>query len=201
VTQPKRSKGVTAEELLARLAKDKGYQTRKATRDASLQERVTRERSAEQPIIADLRRSGIDITTVWDFVNTWEPYHAALPVLLEHFETGGYPDMVMEGLGRALAVKPSVVFWARLKACYLSARGPGQREGAAVALAACATAEHTKDLIQLIGTEELGNSRIYFIQPLLRVGGERGRRVVEKLRGDPVLGKEATALVSGRGPK
>ena len=50
---------------------------------------------------------GVEIDSVWDLVNTAEPYPAALPVLMEHLERDGYPDRVMESLGRALAVKPS----------------------------------------------------------------------------------------------
>jgi hypothetical protein len=104
----------------------------------------------------------------------------------------------MECLGRALAVKPAVAFWDRLKACYLSAGGPEEEDGVAVALAACATSEQTDDLIDLIGKEERGASRVFFIRPILVVGGELGRRLVETLRNDEVLGREATALLAGR---
>lgn len=43
----------------------------------------------------------------------------------------------MESLGRALAVKPTVAYWDRLKALYLAPRNPGEEDGAALALAAC----------------------------------------------------------------
>jgi hypothetical protein len=43
-----------------------------------------------------------------DLVNTSAPNPSALPVLMEHLERGGYPERVMESLGRTLAVKPSV---------------------------------------------------------------------------------------------
>ena len=102
----------------------------------------------------------------------------------------------MESLGRALAVQPAVAFWDRLKARYLASRGPGEEEGAAVALAACATDAQLDDLIEFLSVEERGNSRIYFIRPILNVGRDRGRKAVEALRSDPVLGKEATALTT-----
>ena len=75
---------------------------------------------------------------------------AALPVLLEHLERGGYPDRVMESLGRALAVKPSVAFWDRLKARYLASRNLGEEDGTAVALAACATEAQLDDLLAFL---------------------------------------------------
>lgn len=42
------------------------------------------------------------------------------------FRLRSYPERVMEGLGRALAVKPSVAFWERLKVRWLGARDPGE---------------------------------------------------------------------------
>jgi hypothetical protein len=63
---------------------------------------------------------------------------------------------------------------------------------------ACVTTAQLDDLIHFLSVEERGESRIYFIRPILRVGGERGRAVVEALPADPVFGKEATALLSGR---
>ncbi|WP_187120112.1 hypothetical protein [Actinomyces polynesiensis] len=53
-------------------------------------------------------------------------------------------------------------------------------------------------MVEFLSVEERGQSRICFIGPILRVGGERGREVVESLREDPVLGKESTALLKRR---
>ena len=199
MTSPKKRSGaMSATEFMEQLAKDKEYQRKKATFDAELQERADGLRAAEQPIVTDLRNAGVEVDSVWDLVNTAEPYPDALPVLIEHLERGGYPDRVMESLGRGLAVKPAVAFWDRLKALYLAPRNPGEQEGAAVALAASATDAQLDDLVDFLSVEERGQSRIYFIRPILAVGRARGREVVEALRADPVLGKEATALLSGR---
>lgn len=193
-----RSKGVTAAELAAQLGQDTEFQARKAAREADQQDLLQQLRTAERPIVADLRSAGIDVSSVWDLVNTDDAYPEALPVLLKHLEVGGYPDRVMDGLARALAVKPAVVYWDRLKACYLSSPGREQRDGLAVALAANATPAQADDVFELIGRSELGESRVFFLRPILRVGGERGRRLVETLRGDSALGSEATALLAKR---
>ena len=113
-------------------------------------------------------------------------------------ERGRYPDRVMESLGRALAVKPSVAWWDRLKALYLAARNPGEEDGTAVALAACATKDQLDDLIGLLSVDERGESRIYFIRPIKRLGGERGLQVLESLRHDAIFGREATAALLGK---
>ena len=139
--------------------------------------------------------SGCRSTRSRDLVNTSEPYPAALPVLMEHLERGGYPDRVMDSLGRALAVKPAVAYWDRLKALYLAPRNPGEEDGAAVALAACATEAQLDDLIGFLSLAGRGESRIYFIRPILNVGDHRGHQIVESLRSDPTFGKEARALL------
>ncbi|MDE0547407.1 hypothetical protein [Microbacterium sp. C7(2022)] len=190
--------GTSAIDLIAELQNDPDYQRKVQAAEAERQTRAQLLREAEQPIVADLRAAGVEVNSVWDLVNTSDPYPAALPVLMEHLERGGYPERVMESLGRALAVKPSVAFWERLKTRWLYARGLGEEDGAAVALAACATKAQVDDLIGFLSVAERGQSRIYFIRPILILGGDRGRQVIEALRNDPVLGKEATALLKRR---
>lgn len=188
----------TAAEIVAELAADDVFQEAKAEREAELQIAVETLRAAEQPIVADLRDAGVEAASVWDLVNTSEPYPWALPVLLAHLEKGSYPDRVMESLGRALAVEPAVAFWQRLKELYFRATGPGEEEGLAVALAASATPDQAHELAELLRGPGPGRARVHFVRPLLHVGGNQGRKVVEGLRGDPVVGLEVSAALEGR---
>lgn len=188
-------RAMSATEFMAQLAKDQEYQRKKADFDASLHERTSLLRAAERPIVADLSTIGVQVDSVWDLVNTSDPYPAALPVLVEHLERGGYPDRVMESLGRALAVKPAIVYWDRLKALYLAPRSSGEEDGTAVALAACATHAQLHDLLGFLSLAAREESRIYFLRPILDVGGTRGREVLESLISDPVFGREARALL------
>jgi hypothetical protein len=180
---------------MAELQNDQEYQRKMHTAEIEREDRARNLREAEQPVVAALRKVGVSVASVWDLVNTAVPYPAALPVLLDHLERGGYPDRVMESLGRALAVKPAVVFWDRLKARYLAPRSAGEEDGTAVALAACATEAQLDDLIRLLSIPERGESRIYFIHPILRIGGQRGRELIESLKADTTFGKEARALL------
>lgn len=186
---------------MAQLQSDEEYQRRMRAAEDARQIVAQQLRDAERPIVADLRTVGVRVDSVWDLVNTAEPYPAALPVLIHHLERGGYPDRVAESLGRALAVKPAVTFWERLTARYLAPRGEGEQEGAAVALAASATAAQLDELIEFLSLEERGQTRIHFIRPILRIGGVRGRQLVESLRSDPVFGREASALLARRSPR
>lgn len=190
------SGGSTAAELIAKLETDKDYQRKQAISDAELWERATLWRGAEQPIVAGLSAVNVHVESVWDLVKTAKPYPAALPVLVEHLEHGDYPQRVLEGVARALAVKPANVYWNRLRKLYVQAAGRDLTEGLAVALAAAADAKNLDDLLALLGDESRGETRIHFIRPILKLGGVRGRRVVEDLQSDPIFGKEATALLS-----
>jgi hypothetical protein len=181
------------------LEADPEYQARVAAAEAEREERTRLLRKAERPIVEDLNAAaGEAVSSVWDLVNTSVPHPDALPILLAHLKRGGYPDRVMESLGRALAVGPAVAWWDDLKRLYLSARGPGEEDGTAVVLAACATKAQLDDLIAFLDVEERGESRIYFVRPIKRLGGERGREVLESLRDDPTLGREVTAALDGR---
>ena len=183
---------------MEKLKHDKDYQQRFAEKEAAREARVKELRSAEKPIVKDLRAVGVKVESVWDLVNTSDPYPAALPVLLRHLSKGGYPDRVMESLGRALAVKPAAVYWEELRQLYLSSVNPGEMEGLAVALTASATKDHVDVLISLLGSDDRGSTRIHFLRKILRLGGERGLEVVADLQADETFGREATALMKRR---
>lgn len=82
--------------------------------------RTLRWHEAERPIVDDLCHAGINVASIWDLVNTSKTYPMALPVLIEHLEGVGYPARIMEGLARAIVVKPAAAYWSRLRASYFS---------------------------------------------------------------------------------
>lgn len=191
---------INAADLVAELAKDEVYQADRRMRERELAERAAQLREAEEPILADLRAVGLQVASVWDLVNTSEPYPEALPVLMDHFERGCYPDRVLEGIGRALAVKPAVVYWSRLEQILVQGATPIQRDVAAVALSVCATKLHVDDLVRLINTPVIGENRILFLRPLKRLDKAKAMPVIESLRNDPELGREARAILKGLSP-
>jgi hypothetical protein len=188
----------TAGEFMAELAQDPNYQRTLVDKEAELRRVATQRWLAERPIVDELRAAGLRIDSVWDLVNTSDPYPEALPVLFKHLQRGGYPDRVMESLGRSLAVKPSAVIWYELRDLYGSAKGRGEKEGLAVALAASATQAHYDELLSLLLDEEGGELRIHFMRPVKRLGKQSGREVLEGLRDHPLLGKTARRLTGRR---
>lgn len=189
-------------ELKARmLREDPEYRAKVEAVEAERRQRVQALRSAERPIVRDLRAAGCDVTSVWDLVNTTEPYDDALPILLGHLEHGGYPDRVMESLGRAMAVRPASAYWDQLKTLYFRSENPGEKEGLALALVAAATGAQLKELTELVRDESRGPTRVHFVRALLNIGGKEGRSTVETLQHDPAVGKEARALLRARRAK
>lgn len=142
--------------------------------------------------------AGVAVESVWDLVNTSEPYPIALPVLMKDFERGGYPDRVVESLGRALAVKPAVEFWERLLASYLTPRSHAEEDSAAIALAACATEAQIDDVLKCLSLSERGESPLCFLRAVLNIAREQGHEIVGSFTSDPVLGAEASALLINR---
>jgi hypothetical protein len=195
VIRKKPSGTITAAELAKQLSTDQGYLAKTSAAEAERQVRVRELNRAEEPIVEELRAAGYEISSVWDLVNTSDPYPDALPILLTHLTRGGYPDRVMESLGRALAVRPAAPAWSTLRDLYLAADGSGEQEGLAVALTAAATGDHLDQLIGLLRENSRGDTRILFLGAIGRVGGSRGRAVLESLTTDPTFGKEARALL------
>ena len=66
----------------------------------------------------------------------------------------------------------------------------------------CAVRKHYDDLLTFIENEDLGESRIYFLRPINRIGNRlqagQGRAVIEQLADHPVLGIESTRILQGR---
>jgi hypothetical protein len=191
---------ISATELMAELEADPEWVRTRDADEAESRVRAQALRIAEQPIVADLAAHGIEVGSAWDLIrfNRSAPYPAALPILIRHMQLGGYPDRIMAGLARALAVKSAAPWWSELRRLYLNATGPGEEEGLAVALAASATKENLDALIELAGDHSRSDTRILLLRRIKQLGGTRGLEVLESLKSDPMLGKEATALLKVR---
>ncbi len=159
-------------------------------------------RIEEEPLLADLRAIGFDpgVDSVWDLVNTAEPYPEAIPVLLRHL-TRPYSDRIKAGIARALAVPDAVHAWPILVAEYKKAEEGqedgvmrGYKDGLAVALAATATDAMLGEVISLIKDTSNGSTRIFFLGPLCESKNPLARQTIEELKDDPDLKKEITFL-------
>ena len=162
---------------------------------------VERRRLACQPVIDDLRSAGVMVYDLYQLYKQPESYPRAIPVLLDHLQRD-YPERALEDVGHALPSKPDPSWWADFKHLYVTTRSGAVRDRLAAAMSGCARREHFDDLVEFTRNADLGPSRIYFLRPINRIGNRinsgQGRAVIEQLAEDPVLGKEATAILKGR---
>lgn len=97
-------KPTSAAELMASLQKNQGYQQRVAERDRKLDAANANLEEDERPLVAALQEVGVNVASVWDLVNSSEPYSQAIAVLLDHLDR---PLMTRtrEGIARSLSVE------------------------------------------------------------------------------------------------
>lgn len=197
----KRQRGISAEELAAQLEADPDFVARREAAEAARAARREQLQRASQPILDDLRRVGVEVEAIWRLYEQPESYDIAVPVLLQHLRKN-YSEDTMGSIGLGLPSKGAAKWWDELKDIYWTTPSEQARDRIAATLSGCATRKHYNDLLTFVGEKRLGESRIYFLRPIHRIGNRAepgaGRAVIETLSSDPVLGVEATAILQGK---
>lgn len=180
----KRRKSVKWTDLVEQMDRDPGSVARRAEQRRTLDERAAALAVAEEPIVRELRQQRVKCDSVWDLVNgSADDYRWALPVLGRHLELE-YPERVLEGVARAIAVRGCSRYWDVLVRRYRSAEDRGLRDGLAVAVAAAAEDSGDKarlsDLALMVCDAALGSSRVLLVSTIARLGGEDCRRVASR---------------------
>jgi len=167
---------------------------RKRLQEEERQKREAESRRAEEPLVAELRRVGLVIESVWDLVNTTAPYPKALPILLEHLPRA-YPGAVREGIARALAVPEARSGWNVLTQLYGDEQDKRVKDGLAVAIAGAANDELIGDVMALARDSRHGPSRLLLLRALERSDDPRARAALMDLGTDPDLQKEIQVIL------
>jgi hypothetical protein len=94
---------ITTAEHMAPLEENPEGVARRGETEAKLLQREKEFKILETPLLSDLEKIGIQVESVWDFVNTANKYPAAIPVLLRHVDLP-YHKRIKEGIIRALTV-------------------------------------------------------------------------------------------------
>lgn len=202
-----RSRGPkTATEVMAekerRLRDDPAYRAEVERIEAERDAQVVAARAAERPVLEDLAAAGIELDTVWHLYQHPEWARMAIPILLDHL-TRDYPDRVLMAIGQGLDQKASREWWGELRRLYLRTSRDVVRDRLAAAMSGCAMREHYEDLLAFLDDSQLGESRVYFVRAVNRIGNRmspgRGRTAIASYAGDPALGQEVSAVLAGRG--
>jgi hypothetical protein len=191
---PQRRGTITAHQLLQELGSDAAYVSAQEARErdrASLAEQYRRE---EAPLLDDLAAVGVFANSVWDLVNSAEPYLPALPVLLSHLSCQ-YSEVLLEGITRALAVKDArFIAWNEILTMLRRQALPSRAaEGAMIALSVMAHHADIPVLIGLICDRSLGGPRIFLVRRLARFKKPEVRAALMSLQDDPELSAEIAA--------
>lgn len=155
---------------------------------------------AERAIVLDLEKAGVKVSSVWDLVNTAKPYPAAIDVLTTHLQRR-YPDRVLEGIARALAVREARPSWQILERTYRKWNDPsgiGAKAGLACALAATAHDGVADQLLKLLRDPRQGESRVLLLLGLGKLRTVSVEKLLAELQKDPVLSQQAQAMLRRR---
>jgi hypothetical protein len=185
----KHKPGMTLDEHYAALKASGRYDQvmeLKREREAARQALVQEMRVAEAPLVRDINATGYTVSSVWDLVNTANPYPEALPVLLSHLQRS-YPVPIRDGIARALAVKDAKPGWSILLRKFRDEHELRAKDGLAAALSVIADDEHIDDLLALVRDRQYGSSRAYFLEKIAKSRDPRAQAVFSECANDPEL--------------
>ena len=191
----KKSKPMTYSEHVAQMKRDGTYDdhVKKAQeRDRARREQVEALAKSSRPLVEALRAEGLtSVNGVWDLVNTAAPYDSALPVLIQHL-TREYPEEILSGIARALAVPAALPYRAEL--IRLFRQSPplpsGLRFSLGIAIAGTTNAKNLNETIELARDPSMGTARLPLLRPIRMSRQSAARAAIDELRKDPELATE-----------
>ena len=188
--------------LEGRYRSDPEYRASVDRQEAERRARRDELERAERPLVTDLRAAGIPVDSAWDLYKHPELGETAYPLLVKHLRLA-YPDRILNGIARGFTKDVARKHWPELLSIYLTEDRPEACDGLAATLSGCAVRTHYPDLVAILENEALGETRIYFLRPVHRIGNRMcagaGRTVIESFANDPQLGQEASRILLGRG--
>jgi hypothetical protein len=186
---------VTAKELMERLEKDEAYLRRRAESEKNMAERSARLRQEEEPLLAELRTVGFDLESVYDLVNTGEPYPAAVPILMKHLYLP-YSDSTKSGIARALAVPDSIPYWQPLKDMFCQTPECPVKQGLACALSVIASKTKRYDeIFEILNDESQGSSKSLLLDVISQSRDPDIRSRLVEFADHPILGIQTKILL------
>jgi hypothetical protein len=181
-----KAKAISAIALAAQLEKDEVYQKwLKEKEEVGLLLELAY-KNDEKPLIYDLAKAGVSISSCWDLVNTNTSYKSAIPILIEHLSKP-YHIKNKEGIVRALTVKEAKGIACRAiideyrkapkdKVHYCWTYGN--------AMAIIITAEYIDDVIEIVQNESNGESRQMFVNALGKTKSLKAKGAIQRLLND-----------------
>lgn len=196
-----RQKKVTAAEFIAELNADQNYSAARREVERQRAQAEMETRREEEPLLNALRLVGTSVDSVWDLVNTAEPYPAAIPILIEHLGRP-YSRPVREGIIRALCAPAATpLLGRRLIEEFRREQDPELRWVIGNAIAFTADADQADDVVQLFEDTAYGVSRNRLALAVARLLGKNAIPILLRQIDDKnVTGEVIAALGELRAP-
>jgi hypothetical protein len=121
----------------------------------------------EAPVVDALRGLGLQVGSIWDYVNGLPVPDAALPVLFEHLFLP-YPTTVLAGIARSLADRRLRPEWPRIFTLFKETTDARLKGALAMAIAYSARPEDFDVIADLLRNPDHGGSRAMFLDYLRR---------------------------------
>lgn len=189
--------GMTAGQLLARLATDPQYQAMRNARDRELSELAQQRLREQLPLLKQLAALDIVVDWVGRLLEMSNLDERIYPVLLDHLRKP-YSPWLLEWIGRAFGRKAArPIVWNTLVSLIKThALEVSAAEGVMAAISEMAQPGDADTLIELLSDRSLGPSRVYLVSNLMRSKKQEARFALMRHQIDPDLTKEITARLS-----
>jgi HEAT repeat protein len=191
MTKKRKAKGpVTAEELMAKLQSNPEWVEKMESREQWRRARKRRFRELEQPLVADLATVGYRVDSVWDLVNTREPYPEAIPVLLRHLKRTEYHPDIRQGIARALTCRDPQVKGAIPELLEAFRRDPdpslnGPKWAIGNAIEVIYDDRYFEKIVELVRDRSHGPARTMLVRALRKSKTQLAGETLKALRDDP----------------
>jgi HEAT repeat protein len=156
---------------------------------------------ADQRVVAELRRKGFDVSSVWDLVHTTDDYTDAVPLLVRMLSRTADYD-VKEGIVRALSPKTFRAaafqpFVATLEDLFddMTSRADTLKWAIGNALSVQATKDDGETLTNLLDRAEAGGARQMIALAIGRIKHRASIPVLIRLLQDPRVAAQAASAL------
>ncbi|MDX6807157.1 hypothetical protein [Terrihabitans rhizophilus] len=195
----RKRKGITAAELQSQLEADPAYVERVKQEEEDQAARAAAAAEEERPILADLKKVGIEVNSIWCMVNSKAKFIPALPYLVKHLGLP-YSNTTRAGIARALAVPEAHFAWDFIAQLYVDEPETTDgstnwaKEGLALALSAAATSAELTRVSALMSEQKHGPSRLYLVNALRRLDGVEVEAMLRRFSEDELFSAEIRAV-------
>ncbi|SMC78580.1 HEAT repeat domain-containing protein [Cellulophaga tyrosinoxydans] len=151
-----------------------------------------------EPLIYELKKLGLNVSSIWDLVNSKKKYSNAIDILINHLNKA-YSDKNKEGIVRALAVKEAT---GKANEFLFDEYDKTPKEKSMLrwtignTIQSIATTKDIDRILSIVQNKENGTSRQMFVLTLGKLKSTKGEDILIKLLDDDEVNLHALKALS-----